>query len=66
MSSGAENVLDAASAGIALASLFDVLPHISALLSIIWLCTRLYDWMVLRGFIKGQKIKLEEEEDDTE
>jgi hypothetical protein len=43
MNDAVRHSLDAGAIGIAALALFDMLPKIAALLSIVWLCVQLYD-----------------------
>jgi hypothetical protein len=42
------NTVDAGAIGLAVATFFNWLPEATALLSFLWLATRLYDWIEAR------------------
>lgn len=57
----AKHAIDTGAIGVMLASLFDFLPHATALLSFIWICIRLYETKTVQGWL-GRAVSMVEDE----
>ena len=51
----AKHVLDAASIGVAVATVISWLPSVAALLSIVWSAIRIYETKTVQGWLKRAK-----------
>lgn len=52
-----KQIVDVASFATVAATLFELLPHGTALLSFIWVCIRLYETETVKKWLKKQKPK---------
>lgn len=51
---GIKHLLDALSIGTMLGTLFQMLPNIAALLTIVWTALRIYESRTVQGWLKGK------------
>jgi hypothetical protein len=64
MKDDVKHFLDYGAVGTALLALLDFLPHVSALLSIIWIALRIREQLVKQGYLKDRRqmqIRLDDE-----
>ena len=47
-----KHFVDAASIGTTLLALLEIIPHVTAVLSLIWVCIRLYETKTVQRWIK--------------
>lgn len=61
-----KSIVDFGGIGVLIASLIHALPHITALLTLIWVCIRIYETQTARGIIASARAWIRSKEAQDE